>query len=138
VASQTNASFKYAVASSAPSSRWTWTFPISSLIRRPSSLASSCSGWPTKRISQLRLLSGACWTSSRRRARLDGNRPRTHPTHSGRKATKVRPPFSEREKRPKDSDALDGDELGRLCRTLTGWPTTDARVDGQARIGGAL
>jgi hypothetical protein len=55
----------------------------------------------------------------RRRTHLDGNRPRTHPKHSGRKATKVRPPFAER-------------------RTLTGWRTTDARLDGQERIGGEL
>jgi hypothetical protein len=74
----------------------------------------------------------------RRRARLDGNRPRTHPKHSGRKATKVRPPSAERDECPKDSDALDGDVLGRLSRTLTGWPTTGVRVDGQARIGGEL
>jgi hypothetical protein len=69
----------------------------------------------------------------RRRARLDGNRPRTHPKHSGRKATKVRPPSAERDERPKDSDVL-----GRLSRTLTGWSTTDVRVDGQERIGGEL
>jgi hypothetical protein len=74
----------------------------------------------------------------RRRAHLDGNRPRTHPKHSGRKATKVRPPSAERDECPKDSDALDSDVLGRLSRTLTDWPTTDARVDGQARIGGEL
>jgi hypothetical protein len=74
----------------------------------------------------------------RRCARLDGNRPRTHSTYSGRKATKVRPPFAEREKRPKDSDALDGDVCERPSRTLTGRLTTDARVGGQARIGGAL
>jgi hypothetical protein len=74
----------------------------------------------------------------RRRVRLDGNRPRTHPKHSGRKATKVRPPSAERIECPKNSDALDSDVLGRLFRTLTGWRTTDARVDGQERIGGEL
>lgn len=75
----------------------------------------------------------------RRRARLDGNRPRTHPKHSGCKATKVCEPSAERDECPKDSDALDSDILGRRSRTLTGWPTTDARVDGQEmRIGGAL
>jgi hypothetical protein len=74
----------------------------------------------------------------RRRVRLDGNRPRTHSKHSGRKATKVRPPSAERDQCPKDSDALDSDVLGCLSRTLTGWPTTDARVDGQERIGGEL
>ena len=51
----------------------------------------------------------------RRRARMDGNRPRTHPKHSGRKA---------------------GDALDRLSRAWTGRPTTDARVDGQGRLGG--
>ena len=74
----------------------------------------------------------------RRRARLDGNRPRTHPKHSGRKATKVRPPSAERDECSKDSDALDSDLLGRLSRTLSGCPTTDARVDGQERMGGGL
>jgi hypothetical protein len=53
----------------------------------------------------------------RPRARLDGNRPRTHPKHSRRKA---------------------GDALDRQSRAWTGWPTTDARVDGQERIGGEL
>jgi hypothetical protein len=72
----------------------------------------------------------------RRRAHLDGNRPRTHPKHSGRKATKVRPPSAERDEYPKDRDAIDSDVLGRLSRTLTAWPTTDVRVDGQERIGG--
>jgi hypothetical protein len=74
----------------------------------------------------------------RRRARLDGNRPRTHPKHSGHKATKIRPPSAQRNERPKDSDALDSDVLGRLSRTPTGWSTTDVRVDGQERIGGEL
>jgi hypothetical protein len=74
----------------------------------------------------------------RRRVRLDGNRPRTHPKHSGRKATRVSPAFAERDECPKDSDALDSDVLGRLFRTPTGWRTTDARVDGQERIGGEL
>jgi len=74
----------------------------------------------------------------RRRVRLDGNRPRTHPKHSGRKATEVRPPFAERDECPEDSDALDSDVLERLFRTLTGWRTTDARVDGQERIGSEL
>ena len=73
---------------------------------------------------------------ARRRAHLDGNRPRTHPKHSGRKATKARPPFAERDECPKDSDALDSDVLARLFRTLPGRRTTDARVDGQERIGG--
>ncbi|MFL6602746.1 MAG: hypothetical protein ACJ8R9_15655 [Steroidobacteraceae bacterium] len=72
----------------------------------------------------------------RQRVRLDGNRHRTHPKHSGRKATKVRPPFAERNECPKVGDALDSDLLGRLSRTLTAWPTTDARIDGQERIGG--
>ena len=62
--------------------------------------------------------------------------PRTHPKHSGRKATKVRPPFAESEKPPSDSDALDSDLLGRFSRALVGWSTTDARVDGQERFGG--
>jgi hypothetical protein len=51
----------------------------------------------------------------RRRARLDGYRPRTHPKHSGRKA---------------------GDALDRLSRARTCRPTTDARVAGQERLGG--
>jgi hypothetical protein len=45
----------------------------------------------------------------RQRVRLDGNRPRTHPKHSGRKATKVHPPLAERDECSKDSDALDSD-----------------------------
>jgi hypothetical protein len=48
-------------------------------------------------------------------ARLDGNRPHTHPKHSARKA---------------------GDALDRLSRTQIGRPTTDARVAGQERLGG--
>jgi hypothetical protein len=48
-----------------------------------------------------------------RSAHLDGNRPRTHPKHSGRKATKVRAPSAERDECPKVSDALDSDPLGR-------------------------
>ena len=48
------------------------------------------------------------------------------------------PPSAERDECPKDSDALDSDVLGRLSRTLTGWPTKGARVDGQERIGGEL
>ncbi len=72
----------------------------------------------------------------RRRGHLDGNRPRTHPQHSGRKAAKVRPPSAERDECPKVSDALDSDVCRRRFRTLTGWPATDARVDGQERIGG--
>ena len=51
----------------------------------------------------------------RQRARLDGNRPRTQPKHSGRKA---------------------GDALDRLSRAWTGRPTTDARVAAQGRFGG--
>ncbi len=74
----------------------------------------------------------------RRRARLDGNRPRTHPKHSGRKATKVRPPFAERDAYPKYSDALDSDVLGSLSRILIGWSTADGRVYGQEWIGGEL
>jgi hypothetical protein len=72
----------------------------------------------------------------RRRARLDGNRPRTQPKQPGRKATKFRPTSAEREECPKDSDTLDRDVVGRLSRTLTGWSTKDARVVGQERIGG--
>jgi len=54
----------------------------------------------------------------RRRVRLDGNRPRTHPKHSGRKA----------------DDALDP-----LSRARNGRPATDARVDGQEKqVRGAL
>jgi hypothetical protein len=49
----------------------------------------------------------------RRSAHLDGNRPRTHPKHSGRKATKVRAPSAGRDECPKDSDALDSDVLRR-------------------------
>ena len=52
---------------------------------------------------------------ARRRARMDGYRPRTHPKHSGRKA----------------GDALDCLSRARTCR-----PTTDARVAGQGRLGG--
>ena len=48
----------------------------------------------------------------RRRVRLDGNRPRTHPKHSGRKA---------------------GDALDPLSRARNGWLATDARVDGQEK-----
>jgi hypothetical protein len=51
----------------------------------------------------------------RRRARLHGYRPHTHPKHSGRKA---------------------GDALDRLSRAQIGRPTTDARVAGQGRLGG--
>ncbi|HVZ18410.1 MAG TPA: hypothetical protein VG897_14920 [Terriglobales bacterium] len=70
----------------------------------------------------------------RRRVPLDGNRPRTHPKYSGRTATKVRPLSAEDDEPLKDTGALQ-----RLSRALTGWPTTDARVDGQEmRIGGAL
>lgn len=59
----------------------------------------------------------------RRRTRLDGNRPRTHPKHSGREAAKRRPPSVERDERP--------------TLTLMGRPTTGARVDTQEmRIGG--
>lgn len=74
-----------------------------------------------------------------RRARLDGNRPRTHPKHSGRKATKVRPQSAERDDCPKNGDALGSDVLGHLSGKLTGWPATGAGVDGQdLRIGGEL
>jgi len=48
--------------------------------------------------------------AEQRRARLDGNRPRTHPKHSGCKA---------------------GDALDRHSRARAGWPTTDTRTDGQ-------
>jgi hypothetical protein len=74
----------------------------------------------------------------RRRVPLDGSRPYTHPKHSDHKSTEVRPPFAERDECPKDSDALGSDVLGRLFHTPTGWRTTDARVDGQERIGGEL
>jgi hypothetical protein len=54
----------------------------------------------------------------RRRVRLDGNRPRTHPKHSGRKV---------------------GDALDPLSRARNGRPATDARVDGQEKqVRGAL
>jgi hypothetical protein len=56
-----------------------------------------------------------------RRARQDGNRPRTHPKHFGRKATEVRPRSAERDDCPKNGDALDSDVLGHLSGTLTGW-----------------
>jgi hypothetical protein len=70
----------------------------------------------------------------RRRVPLDANRPRTHPKHSGRKATKVPPPPAEGGER-----LTDGDGLQRLSRASTGWPTTDAHDDGQdMRRGGAL
>ncbi len=69
---------------------------------------------------------------ARRRVPLDANRPRTHPKHSCRKATKVPPPSAEGDER-----LTDGDVLQRLSRAPTGWPTIDARVDGQEmRIGG--
>ena len=51
---------------------------------------------------------------ARRRVRLDGNRPRTHPKRSGRKATKPRPA-------PADAcDCPDGDPdaLLRLSRAI--------------------
>jgi hypothetical protein len=67
----------------------------------------------------------------------DTNRPCTRPKHSGRKATKVRPPSAEPDECPKDSDACDSDVLRRLPVALAGWLTTDARVDRQeTRIGG--
>jgi hypothetical protein len=53
--------------------------------------------------------------AERSRSRLDGNRLRTHPKHSGRKAV----------------DALD-----RLSPAQTGRPTTGARVAGPKGIGG--
>ena len=53
----------------------------------------------------------------RRRARLDDNRPRNHPKHSGCKA---------------------GDALDRLRRARTDRPTIDARVYRQEQIGGEL
>jgi len=51
----------------------------------------------------------------RRRARMDGNRPRTHPKHSGRKA---------------------GEALDCLSHAWTDRPTKDARVAGQGWLGG--
>ncbi len=75
-----------------------------------------------------------CSEVERQRVPLDANRPRTHPKHSGRKATKVPPPSAEGDER-----RMDGDVLQRLSPTPTGWLTTDVRVDGQEmRIGGAL
>ena len=53
----------------------------------------------------------------RRHARLDDNRPRNHPKHSGCKA---------------------GEPFDRLYRARTDRPTTDAHVDGQEQIGGEL
>jgi hypothetical protein len=49
----------------------------------------------------------------RRRVRLDGNRPRTHPKRSSRKATKGRSASTER-----DDCAEDGDVLERISRAL--------------------
>ena len=69
----------------------------------------------------------------RRRVPLDGNRPRTHPKHSGQQATKAdrRPPSAM-------SALKDGGLLERLACALAGWSTIDARVDGEEkRIGGA-
>jgi hypothetical protein len=57
----------------------------------------------------------------RRRVPLDGNRPRTHPKHSGRKATQARPPSVERDERRKDGDVIE-----RLSHALTGRTTTGA------------
>jgi hypothetical protein len=68
----------------------------------------------------------------RRRVLLDGNRPRTHPKHSGRKATKGRPPSAERDERLKD-----GDVIGRLSPALTGRPARGDCADAEeVRIGG--
>jgi hypothetical protein len=49
----------------------------------------------------------------RQRVRLDGNRPRTHPNRSGRKATKVRPASTKRCDCPEH-----GDVLARLSRSI--------------------
>jgi|GEM_PF-2059200 len=69
----------------------------------------------------------------RRRVPLDGNRPRTHPKHSGHKATKARPPSAE-----VDGCRKRGDVLDRLARAFASGHTIDARVDGrEKRIGGA-
>jgi len=69
----------------------------------------------------------------RRRVPLDGNRPRTHPKHPGRKATKTRPPSGERDERLKDGDVVE-----HLPHALTGRPATGAHADVQeTRIGGA-
>lgn len=67
----------------------------------------------------------------RRRVLLDGNRPRTHPNHPGRMATKSRPASVERNERLKD-----GDLLACLARERAGRAPIDARVDRQGkRIG---
>jgi hypothetical protein len=50
----------------------------------------------------------------RRRVPLDANRPRTHPKHSGRKATKVRPPSAAR-----GDVSADDDVLERLSRSIS-------------------
>jgi hypothetical protein len=50
----------------------------------------------------------------RRRVPLDANRPRTHPKHSDRKATKICPPIAER----RDVSA-EGDVLERLSRSIS-------------------
>jgi hypothetical protein len=56
--------------------------------------------------------------AERRRVRLDSNRPRTHPKHSGRKA---------------------GDALDPLSLARNGRAATNARVDGQEKqVRGAL
>lgn len=71
---------------------------------------------------------------ARRRVPLDANRPRTHPKHSGRKATKIPPPSA-----PGDERLTHGGVVQRLSGAPTGRPMTDAPVDGQEmRIGGAL
>ena len=67
----------------------------------------------------------------RRRVPLDGNRPRTHPKHSGQMGTKARSPFAERDERLKDGDLPE-----RLSYTLTG-RRAGGRVAAQPmRIGG--
>lgn len=50
----------------------------------------------------------------RRRVPVDANRPRTHPHHPGRKATKVRPPSPGRR-----DVSPDGDVLERLSRATS-------------------
>jgi hypothetical protein len=71
---------------------------------------------------------------ARRHVSLDGNRPPTHPKHSGRETTKFRPASAEGDDRPKRGEVFE-----RLSRALTGCPTTHTRVDGQAvRTGGEL
>ena len=64
----------------------------------------------------------------RRRVPLDGNRPRTHPKHSGQTATKARTPSAERDQRSKDDDLLDRPASERIGRA-----PIDTRVDRQGK-----